>query len=93
VLNLNKAPALLANIRENWKARDEHASLVQKSINYGQKQFYNIGPRLSIMEILVVCVTHKVRSVTPKNDHLTFLLDFKQAWVFTIKLFIQVISL
>jgi len=26
-------------------ASDKHCSLLQKSINYGQKKFYNIGPR------------------------------------------------
>jgi hypothetical protein len=24
--------------------RDKHSSLLRKSVNYGQKQFYNIGP-------------------------------------------------
>jgi hypothetical protein len=27
-------------------ARDKHSSLLQKSVNYEQKIFYNIGPRL-----------------------------------------------
>jgi hypothetical protein len=26
-------------------ARDKHSSLLRKSVNYGQKKFYNIGPR------------------------------------------------
>ena len=26
-------------------ARDKHSSLLQKFVNYGQKKFYNIGPR------------------------------------------------
>jgi hypothetical protein len=28
-------------------ARDKHSSLLRKSVNYGQKQFYNIGPGVS----------------------------------------------
>ncbi len=27
-------------------ARDKHSSLLQKSVNYGQKKFNNIGPRV-----------------------------------------------
>ncbi len=27
-------------------ARDKHSSLLRKSLNYGQKKVYNIGPRL-----------------------------------------------
>jgi hypothetical protein len=26
-------------------ARDKHSIILRKSINYGQKKFYNIGPR------------------------------------------------
>ncbi len=26
-------------------AKDKHSSLLRKSVNYGQKKFYNIGPR------------------------------------------------
>ncbi len=39
--------ALPTNIRLGRKRNvgDKHSSLLQKFINYGQKKFYNIGPR------------------------------------------------
>jgi hypothetical protein len=35
-------------VRLEWKklTNDKHSSLLQKSVIYGQKMFYNIGPRL-----------------------------------------------
>jgi hypothetical protein len=30
-------------------ARDKHSSLLQKTVNYGRKKFYNIGPRQDYM--------------------------------------------
>ena len=29
--------------------RDKHSSLLRKCVNYGQKKFYNIGPRIELM--------------------------------------------
>ncbi len=31
-------------------ARDQHSSLLQKSVNYGQKKVYNIGPMLETLD-------------------------------------------
>jgi hypothetical protein len=39
-------PNLLTNIRLGWKILPEtNTSLLQKFVNYGNKKFYNIGPR------------------------------------------------
>jgi hypothetical protein len=36
---------LPANIRQGWKGLPgTNTSFLQKSVNYGQKKFYNIGP-------------------------------------------------
>jgi hypothetical protein len=29
-------------------ARDKHSNLLQKSVNYGSKKFYRIGPEMAI---------------------------------------------
>jgi hypothetical protein len=45
--SLRLAPALPANIRLGWKAaRDQHSSLLGKSVNYNRKKFCRIGPNL-----------------------------------------------
>jgi hypothetical protein len=36
---------LPANTRLEKLARDRHSSLLPKFVNYGQKRFYNMGPR------------------------------------------------
>jgi hypothetical protein len=39
--------ALPASIRLGWKSLPgTNASLLQKFVNHGQKEFYNIGPKL-----------------------------------------------
>jgi hypothetical protein len=47
-------PSLMSNVcgltRESWTrleklVRDKPSSLLRKLVNYGQKMFYNIGPR------------------------------------------------
>ncbi len=44
--SLGLALALHAIIRLLERlARDKHSSLLRKFVNYGQKKFYNIGPR------------------------------------------------
>jgi len=39
--------ALPTNIRLDWKRNvsHKHSSLLRKFVKYGQKKFYNIGPR------------------------------------------------
>jgi hypothetical protein len=42
-------------------AREKHSSLLQKSINYGHKKFYNIVTRLVvIIEVVVELIFSKV---------------------------------
>ncbi len=50
-VSLGLAPALLPNIRLSWKriARDKHSGLLQKSVNYDCKKFYNFDPRFQPM--------------------------------------------
>jgi hypothetical protein len=42
---LEKAPAQKQLNRLKKLARDEHARLLRKLVNYGRKKFYNIGPK------------------------------------------------
>jgi len=45
--SLRLVPALPANVRLDWKGLPwTKTSILRKSVNYGQKRFYNIGPRL-----------------------------------------------
>jgi Dynein heavy chain, N-terminal region 2 len=34
-------------------ARDKHSGLLRKCVNYGQKKFYNIGPRSHLESIFI----------------------------------------
>jgi hypothetical protein len=43
-----QALASPTNIRQGWKSLPGTNTLLQKSVNYGQKKFYNIGPRRKI---------------------------------------------
>ncbi len=53
-----QAPGLAHN-RLALFAKDKHSSLLRKSVNYGQKKFYNIGPRPQVWfenSLLFICL-------------------------------------
>jgi hypothetical protein len=51
--HLGKLHALQTNIRLSWKSlTGTNSSLLQKSINYGQKSFVTFGPGVKLAKLL-----------------------------------------
>jgi hypothetical protein len=66
-------------VRLDWKnlANDKHSSLLQKSVIYGQKKFYNIGPTtfsITTLNLMTFSITIKIMSLSIKTLSIMALL-------------------
>ncbi len=57
-------------------ARDKHSSLLRKSVNYGRKKFYSIGPRMKMAFISKVAMAIPVAAADPASPMKCSSADF-----------------